>query len=86
MIKSLNWSVSLQAKSARLVTLLLKRTGEIARSDISALPWIEGDEEVDHIIAYVLSNTSAHIQQRRIESATIPEWEDIVVLGPEWDD
>ena len=66
--------------SARLASMLLLQKGELSRSDIAAFPWVEGEEEVDLIISLIVKTLDAEIQQRKVESSLIPEWEDMIVL------
>ena len=68
------------AMSAKLASMLLLQRGELARSDIAAFPWIEDDKEIDLIISIILRNMDATIQQRKIESSILPDWEDTIIL------
>jgi len=66
--------------SERFITLLLRHRGELSRSDIAALPWIEDEEEVELLISILLQDVNVELEQRRVESASIPDWEDVIVL------
>jgi len=66
--------------SVKLASLLLRHKGELSRSDIAALPWVENEDEVELIISMILRDVDAELQQRRIESSLIPDWEDVVVV------
>ena len=66
--------------SARLASILLRQRGELSRSEIAALPWIEDDSDVDLIISILLRNSNITIRQQRIDSALLPDWEDTLVL------
>ena len=66
--------------STRLVTLLLIHKGELSRSDIAALPWIEDEDEVELIMSALLKEADVELLQRRVHSASIPDWEDVIVV------
>lgn len=65
--------------SANIAKILLIEKGELSRSDLASLPWINDSKEVDLIISILLHSLDAEIRQRKIESS-IPEWEDYIVL------
>ena len=66
--------------TTRLATLLLMHKGELSRSDIAALPWIEDEDEVELIMSALLKDADFELLQRRVHSASIPDWEDVIVV------
>lgn len=66
--------------STRLATLLLMHKGELSRGDIAALPWIEDENEVNLIMSALLDDADFELLQRRVRSASIPDWEDVIVV------
>lgn len=68
--------------TTRLVALLLMHKGELSRGDIAALPWIEDEDEVELIMSTLLREADVELLQRRVQSASIPEWEDVIAVKP----
>ncbi len=66
--------------SARLAVMLLMHKGELSRSEIAALPWIEDEDEVELIMSALLKEANVELLQRRVLSASIPDWEDVIVV------
>jgi hypothetical protein len=64
----------------RIAKLLLLEKGELSRSDLASLPWVNNDDnEIDLIMSILLRSMDTKIVQRKIESS-FPEWEDYIVL------
>jgi len=65
--------------NTNIAKLLLLKKGELSRSDLASLPFIENENEIDLIISILLHSMDTTIVQRKIKSS-IAEWEDYIVL------
>lgn len=66
--------------TAKIAKRLLIQKGELYRSELAALPWIQDEQDIDLVIELLRSSCDAEIQQRKIKHSSIPEWEDVLVL------
>lgn len=66
--------------SAKLASILLLRRGELSINEIMALPFVEDVEEASLIMTMLALHFDADIEQRRVASSVLPEWEDIILL------
>lgn len=63
-----------------LAAALLIHNGEIALSDIAALPFVEDEETVATIVARLRKNFDTYAAQRRIDGDANSAVEDIIAL------
>ncbi len=66
--------------TAKIAKRLLIQKGELYRSELAALPWIQDEQDIDLVIELLRSSCAAEIEQRKVKYSSIPEWEDVLVL------
>ena len=66
--------------SAKLASMLLLRRGELSIDEIMALPFVEDAEEASLIMSMLALHFDADIEQRKVASSVLPEWEDVILL------
>ncbi len=70
----------LETISTRLAALLLMQDGEIALSDIEALPFVETRERAICVAASLAQSFDVEIYQRRKPTSGSDSWEDVIRL------
>lgn len=64
----------------KLAGALLLQEGELAVDDIRAMPFLTNPAQLDSVVDLLLRNFNAEVYSKRVASAPIPEWEQVIRL------
>lgn len=64
----------------KLAGALLLQQGELSVDDIRAMPFLTNPAQLDTVVDLLLRNFNAEIYSKRVASAPIPEWEQVIRL------
>ena len=64
----------------RVATALLLHHGEVSTNDIRSLPFFLNPDEPEAVIQSIIRNYTVEIYMKKVSSAPIPEWEEVIRL------
>lgn len=73
-------SMNKEYLALRLSASLLLKNKAISISDIKAFPFLDEDFDLNPIIENLLSSFRARLEQYKISSFPIPEWDEKIIL------